>query len=181
MGFKIGQDARLPLYLNIKSTGQRSSELPTNNGYRVTKYWYDRSGVAVDPQDGLITANQGDLFTVVIDIERTKTGAGTDILLTDLLPTGFEIENATISDPYFDGEKLDLSEGRTPVYIGEMDDRLIAHFDGRWRQGSFAFVRYTVRAAYQVNAQIPDATVEEMYSPEINGRSRIQKVTVQSR
>ena len=180
-GFEISQDANLPLYLNVKATGQRRSEQQINNGYKVTKWWYDRSGTAVELKDGLLTANQGDLFTVVIEIDRTRNGTGSDILLTDLLPTGFEIENATIADPQVNGVKLDLSEGRTPVYIGEMDDRLIAHFDDRWRQGSFAFVRYTVRAAYQANAQIPDATVEEMYTPEINGRSLIQKVTVQSR
>ena len=180
-GFEIGQDAKLPLYLNVKSTGQRRSTTQINNGYKVTKWWYDRSGTALDLKDGILSANQGDLFTVVIEVDRTKNGSGSDILLTDLLPTGFEIENATIADPQIDGVKLDLTEGRTPVYIGEMDDRLIAHFDDRWRRGSFALLRYTVRAAYKVNAQIPDAAVEEMYAPEINGRSRIQKVTVQPR
>ena len=62
-----------------------------------------------------------------------------------------------------------------------MDDRFIAHFDDRWYRGNFSFVKYTVRAAYQGMAQIPDATVEEMYAPEVNGRSGIEQVVVQER
>ena len=127
----------------------------------------------------MLSANQGDLFTVVVEIERTKKGIGSNLLLTDLLPTGFEIEDAAITDPQINGVKIDLNEGRKPYFESEMDDRLIAHFDDRWSQGSFAFVRYTVRAAFQGRSQIPDATVEEMYSPEINGRSTIRRTVVQ--
>ena len=180
-GFDIEHDSSTQLFLNVKTTGQRSVTDPLNNGYRVKKWWYDRSGNAVDPEAGRLDVNQGDLFTVVIEIYRTKSGEGSDLLLTDLLPTGFEIEDATLADPQVNGIEVDLSDGETPSFTAAMDDRFIAHFDGRWYRNDHAFVRYTVRAAYQGKAQIPDATVEEMYAPEINGRSGIKQVVVQGR
>ena len=180
-GFEIEHNADAPLYLNVKTTGQRSFTDPLDNGYQVTKWWYDRSGNSVDLTSGALDVNQGDLFTVVVEIDRTKSGFGSDLLLTDLLPTGFEIEDATLADPQINGVELDLSEGKQPYFTAEMDDRFIAHFDDRWYRGNFAFVKYTVRAAYQGKAQIPDATVEEMYAPEVNGRSGIEQVVVQER
>ena len=180
-GFEIGHNAKTPLFLNVKTTGQRRYTSPSDNGYKVTKWWYDRSGEPMLLEDGNLTVNQGELFTVIVEIDRTKRGSGSDLLLTDLLPTGFEIEDATISDPQVNGVEIDLNEGRKPYFTAAMDDRFIAHFDDRWFQGSFAFVRYTVRAAYEGRAQIPDATVEEMYSPATNGRSNIRRTVVQAR
>lgn len=179
-GFEISHNAKTPLYLNVKANGQRRYTSPIDNGYKVSKWWYDRSGEAIDLKDGVLAANQGDLFTVVVEIDRTVDGSGADLLLTDLLPTGFEIESATIADPKIDDIEINLNEGRKPYFRAEMDDRLIAHFDGRWFKENFAFIRYTVRAAYEGTAQIPDATVEEMYAPEINGRSNIGRTTVQA-
>ena len=135
-----------------------------DNGYQVQKFWYDRNGIEVDVSSGVLPAKQGDLFTVVIEVDRTKSGYGTDLLVTDLLPAGFEIENATLGDPTIDGLTLDFEQGMKPSYTASMDDRFIAHFDNRWKQGSFAYVRYSVRASYETNAVIPDAVVEEMYA-----------------
>ena len=177
-GFEIGHNAKTPLFLNVKTTGQRRYSAPINNGYKVSKWWFDRSGALVLLDDGVLSAGQGQLFTVVVEIDRTKRGSGSDILLTDLLPTGFEIEDATLSDPRIDGVKINVNEGRSPYFTAKMDDRLIAHFDDKWFRGSAAFVKYTVRAAYQGMVQIPDATVEEMYSPETNGRSDIRRSVV---
>ena len=172
-GFELKHDASLPLYLNVKSTGQRRGLGLLDNGYQVQKFWYDRNGTEVDVSSGILPAKQGDLFTVVVEVDRTRSGYGTDLLVTDLLPAGFEIENATLGDPTIDGMPLDFDQGMKPSYTSSMDDRFIAHFDNRWKQGSFAYVRYSVRASYETNAVIPDAVVEEMYAPEINGRSNI--------
>ena len=172
-GFELSHDASLPLYLNVKSTGQRRELGLLDNGYRVQKFWHDRNGTEVDVSSGILPVKQGDLFTVVVEVDRTRSGHGTDLLVTDLLPAGFEIENATLGDPTIDGMPLDFEQGMKPSYTALMDDRYIAHFGNRWKQGSFAYVRYSVRASYETNAVIPDAVVEEMYAPEINGRSNI--------
>ena len=59
-----------------------------------------------------------------------------------------------------------------------MDDRYIAHFTGGWRSFDRAIINYNVRAAYAGEMVIPDAHVEFMYAPEINGRSDIKKAVV---
>jgi len=183
-GFKISHSASSALYLNVKSTGRRRGISAQNNGYQVQKWWYDRNGDYVDLTSGVLPAKQGDLYTVVVAIDQTKSGNGSDILLTDLLPAGFEIEKAVLTDPKVDGALstiLNFNSGQSAFYTAEMDDRVIAHFKGRWYKDSFAYVRYTVRAAYETNAIIPDAVVEEMYAPEVNGRSKITESIVAAR
>ena len=130
---------------------------------------------------GSLNANQGDLFTVVIEIDPSKFHNEADLLLTDLLPAGFEIEEAMLKNPEINGIVLDFDEGFKPVYSTSMDDRFIAHFDNKWREKSYAMVRYTVRAAYETTASIPDAAVEQMYAPELSGRSNITRAFVESR
>ena len=173
--------ASQPLYLNIKSQGQRRGRAPIDNGYDVTKSWYDQYGKSVDLSSGSLNANQGDLFTVVIEIDPSKFHNEADLLLTDLLPAGFEIEEAMLKNPEINGIVLDFDEGFKPVYSTSMDDRFIAHFDNKWREKSYAMVRYTVRAAYETTASIPDAAVEQMYAPELSGRSNITRAYVESR
>ena len=172
-GFEISHDASYSLYLNVKSTGQRRGRDMLDIGYKVQKFWFDRAGKKLDLSSGVLEAKQGDLFTVVIEIDRTRSGFGTNLLVTDLLPSGFEIENAILADPKKDGLPIVLVEGMKAAYKASMDDRFIAHFDGRWKKGSFAYVRYTVRSTHASSAIISDAHVEEMYAPEINGRSNI--------
>jgi uncharacterized protein YfaS (alpha-2-macroglobulin family) len=183
-GFKVSHNASSSLYLNVKSTGQRRGVKAQNNGYQVQKWWYDQKGDYVDLTSGVLPAKQGNLYTVVIAIDRRKSGSGSDLLVTDLLPAGFEIEKAVLGDPKVGGvmsATLDFSQGKSAYYTAAMDDRFIAHFNGRWYKDSFAYVRYTVRAAYETNAIIPDAVVEEMYSPEVNGRSEITESIVSGR
>ena len=180
-GFEMKHTASQPLYLNIKSQGQRRGRAPIDNGYDVVKSWYDQYGKSIDLSSGSLKANQGDLFTIVIEIDPSKFHNEADLLLTDLLPAGFEIEEAMLENPKINGITLDFDEGLQPVYSTAMDDRFIAHFDNRWREKSFAMVRYTVRAAYETTASIPDATVEQMYAPELNGRSNITRAFVESK
>jgi len=178
-GFKISHNSSIPLYLNVTARGQRLGLNAQDNGYYVSKWWYDRTGKLIDMSSGVLNAKQGDLFTVVIEVERTKSdGDGSNILVTDLLPSGFEIEDALIATPKIDGKEIDFNNGRQAVYQTAMDDRYIAHFDRSWRKGSYAYVRYTVRAANVTESIIPDAVAEEMYSPEVSGRSEIAKAVV---
>ena len=86
-----------------------------------------------------------------------------------------------MADPKIDGLPMVLEEGINAAYKASMDDRFIAHFDGRWKKGSFAYLRYAVRSTHASSAIISDAHVEEMYAPEINGRSSIITSIVSAR
>ena len=101
-----------------------------------------------------------------------------DLLLSDLLPAGFEIEKSLISPPKVGDLLVDLETGKKPDYTAHMDDRFLAHFESRWYQGNQAVISYVVRAAYSTEAKIGDAHVEHMYAPEIYGRSTVASAVV---
>jgi alpha-2-macroglobulin len=207
MPIKLGANAEIPLTaaqiangfdirhngdeLNLVAeiVGARSSVNSIDNGYIVTKTWYDRDGLPIDigtsniAGGGLISAKQGDLFTVVVEIDRSKKTEQGDLLLTDLLPSGFEIEKGIVATPTFSDETgnryaLDFENARVPTFEQSMDDRFIAHFQDRWNTKDYGMLRYTVRAAYDTQAVVPDAHVEHMYAPEISGRSSAASVIV---
>ena len=96
-GFKVKHSSDLQLSLNAELVGPRKNRIPADNGYNVQKWWFDAEGKHVDDQ--LITAQQGQLFTVVIQINKTSTNRDGDVLITDLLPAGFEIEDALVAPP----------------------------------------------------------------------------------
>ena len=180
-GFEISQSEAPTMYVSSELFGSRNGMIPIDNGYKVTKEWYDTKGAIIDMSNGVLEANQGDLFTVVVTIEKSGLESFGDLLLTDLLPSGFEIEKASMSPPKFNGQAIDFDDGPQPDHIEFMDDRFVAHYEQRWRGKQQAKLSYVVRAAYQTEAQIADAHVEHMYAPEISGRSYIAHVTTTSK
>ena len=191
-GFEIRHNGSSTLNIVSETSGTRSSYSAVSHGYSVTKHIYDSDGHPVEPfgfatsEQLLFTAEQGELFTVVIDIDSNNRERLNDLLLTDLLPSGFELENGLVSQPkIFDNAgdlvELDIVEGRRPSFRQNMDDRFIAHFRDEWGPNTFATVTYTMRAAYETEAVIPDAHVEHMYAPEVNGRSNSSLVLVERR
>ncbi|MDA9250026.1 MG2 domain-containing protein [bacterium] len=191
-GFEIRHNGSSALQLVSETSGTRSSFSAVSNGYIVTKHIYNSDGHPVEPfgfstsEHLLFTAKQGELFTVVIDIDHANRERLDDLLLTDLLPSGFELENSVVSQPkIFDNDgnlvELDIVEGLRPSFRQNMDDRFVAHFRGEWRSNTFATVTYTMRAAYETEAAVPDAHVEHMYAPEVNGRSNSSLVLVARR
>ena len=185
-GFELRYSADVPLVLNASITGRRQTIQPVDNGFKIRKYWYDADGAPIDLSNGVLEARQGDLFTVLLDIQATHDTQNDDMLLTDLLPSGFEIEDSLISPPrefFEDGGfiYLDLDAGKKPVLVQKLDDRIISHFQGSWQYSSHAVLAYTVRAAYTGEMTIPDAHAEHMYAPEISGRSSVTRAIVRER
>ena len=149
--------------------GPRKDRTQIDNGYKIQKWWFDDKGKHVDGQ--LITAQQGQLFTVVIHINKSSENRNGDLLMTDLLPAGFEIEDAYVVSPSLSSVGIFDEDFTEPDYKANMDDRYIAHFENRWYKNEKALLKYTVRSAYTGEVQIGGAHIEHMYAPEINGRS----------
>lgn len=179
-GFELHHRSKTPLILNAEVYGKRTGLGSINRGFEVKKYWHDKDGNEVDLSNGVLESQQGDLFTVVLEIERTSDKKLGDILITDLLPAGFEIEDTQIANPMVDGLEVNFGLGEKPDYTALMDDRFIAHFEDRWFRG-YALLKYVVRAAYVAESQISDAQIEHMYSPDIYGRSPIAKAIVKEK
>lgn len=182
-GFDLRHTSALLLVLNAEIVGRRETIQSVDNGISIKKYWHDALGVPIDLSNGVLEATQGDLFTVVLELEATLSTNFEDLLITDLLPSGFELEETLISPPKVfleDGSfvEIALDFGKTPSSIQKMDDRYVAHFQDSWRSGDNAVLAYTIRAAYAGEMTIPDAHAEQMYAPEISGRSTVARAIV---
>ena len=175
-GFTVEHNGSGTLYLNADITGRRLTTTAVDNGFDVRKLWINEAGEIISANQQSINVKQGDVYTVMIAVSATSKHGEGNLMLTDLLPSGFEIEANPASSPFFydkEKRKIELSDysGRDPVWTESMDDRYVANFDHYWYEKDHVIAYYQVRAVYPGEMVIPDAHVELMYRPEINGRS----------
>ena len=111
------------------------------------------------------------MFTVVIQVNKTSKNRDGDVLITDLLPAGFEIEDALVAPPSLSSVGVYHESDVEPDYQANMDDRFVAHFADRLYLKDNILLSYVVRSAYTGEVQIGGAHIEHMYAPEVNGRS----------
>ena len=168
-GFELKHNSELSLSLNAELVGSPKSSLMVDNGYSLEKWWFKANGDLID--NAYLNAEQGQLFTVVIHAKKTSRSSGGDLLLTDLLPTGFEIEDASLTEPYLDSVGMYEENNLDPDYRANLDDRFIAHFEDGLPRNKGVLISYVVRAAYAGEVRIGGAHIEHMYEPDQNGRS----------
>lgn len=163
-----------PVWWSAFATGSPSSPPPAiESGLRVGKQITDRSGNRVDLQ----TIRQGDRLVIILDVRSTTQDAN-PVIMADLLPAGFEIE--TLLSPADAGERGayrwlgDLSNTKVSE---ARDDRFVAALDltnrDRYRMA------YIIRAVTPGEFAIPGVVAEDMYDPEVFGRSEPGRITIQ--
>jgi hypothetical protein len=149
----------------ISSTG---AYRPEDNYLKVRRQFYDRTG---NPLTGT-TFRQNDLVIVSVTLEKAYDNAIENIVITDLLPAGFEIENPRTKEiPGMDW----IKDGTDPLSLDVRDDRI--HF----------FVNATApkqRYYYAVRAVSPGVftqgpvSADAMYNGEIHSYHGAQVVRV---
>ncbi|NNU16569.1 alpha-2-macroglobulin family protein [Parvularcula sp. ZS-1/3] len=149
------------------------SEAPTatSQGIEVTKAITDTAGNEVD----LTTLARGDRVIVKLTLNRAEQRRA-QLVVTDLLPAGLEIEAVldpgdAVSGPYrFLGRltRADIAEAR--------DDRFVASVI-RAGNDPFSFA-YIARAVTPGSFTLPGAVTEDMYRPQIFGRSASREMVI---
>lgn len=162
-----------PIWLTALTRGTPAeAPAPTREGVWIEKSITDTSGRPVN----LDQVKQGDRLVVGIEMQSEFTRLS-PFIIADLLPAGFEIEtilgpeDGTTNGPYaFLGELsyANVSEAR--------DDRFIVAIDARDDRARFGYI---VRAVTPGTFAMPGAVVEDMYRPDVFGRSAYGKVTIQ--
>ncbi len=131
---------------------------PVEEGLSVLREFLTRDGAPIDPA----TIAQGDLIVV-----RTKiqSGAGPleNVVIENLLPSGFEVENPRLKTT----ETLKWATGNTtePEYMDIRDDRILIFTDlpdAKW-YNFYALLRVVNPGTFAV----PPVQAEAMYSPNI--------------
>ncbi len=127
---------------------------PVSQGISIKRTFLDRSGTPL-AKDAEI--RQGDLLQVQLEIlpERTVT----DLVVADLLPGCFEIENPRLTAD---------AEGEQDARVREevRDDRLLLFVNRLAEKKAFRYV-YQVRAVSRGGFVLPPAAVEAMYDPAV--------------
>jgi uncharacterized protein YfaS (alpha-2-macroglobulin family) len=137
------------------------AEKETEHGVKAWREYFDSAGRPVDPS----TLRQGDLVIVRITVD--PLGRELDqLVIEDLLPAGWEIENPnlmTTSTPFW------LRNQTEPArYRDARDDRMLFFTGAMARQSVF---HYAARAVTPGVFRHPPLTVSGMYDPEIRSVS----------
>lgn len=123
---------------------------------KVRKRFYDRYGT---PLSGT-TFKQNDLIIVGITLERSFNTPVENVVITDLLPAGFEIENPRTKEiPGMDW----IKDGSTPTALDVRDDRI--HFFVDLDNNKQTYY-YAVRAVSPGNYKMGPVSADAMYNGE---------------
>jgi alpha-2-macroglobulin len=135
------------------------------NGFSIERRYYTLDGKEAD----VTQAKQNERFVVVLKVTENNAFASR-VLVTDLLPAGFEIDNPSLVS------SADLQNfewlGPTDAAHSEFrTDRFVAAFDRSAGSPREFTVAYVVRAVTPGTYALPAASVEDMYRPELSART----------
>lgn len=179
-GKVVGKVNGKPLKLSAKQLGGNNVELVTNGEGRLYYYWesegisasgaykeedsyikvrrsfYDRYGRTISGN----TFSQNDLVIVKITLDKSYSGGVENIVITDLLPAGFEIENPRTKE--IPGMEW-ITDASTPVSLDVRDDRINLFVD-LFRPSQTYY--YAVRAVSPGIYKMGPVSADAMYNGE---------------
>jgi alpha-2-macroglobulin len=137
----------------ISSTGAYKEE---DSYLKVRKRFYDRFGKPITGN----TFKQNDLVVIGISLEKNYTGTVENVVITDLLPAGFEIENPRTKEvPGMDW----IKDGHTPTALDVRDDRIHFFVDANGNKQTYYYV---ARAVSPGNYKMGPVSADAMYNGE---------------
>lgn len=148
----------------ISSSGAYKEE---DNYLKVRKRFYDRFGSPIHGN----TFKQNDLVIIGITLERSFNTAIENVVITDLLPAGFEIENPRTKEiPGMDW----IKDAAVPTALDVRDDRIHFFVDANNNKQVYY---YAVRAVSPGNYKMGPVNADAMYNGEYhsyNGAGEIR-------
>ncbi|MFH0924113.1 MAG: MG2 domain-containing protein [bacterium] len=135
---------------------KKPQSLQQDEGLKIRRCFLDNKGEQVD----LTNVRQGDLIVVEIKVQSLSSTLE-NVVVTDLLPTGLEIENARLSTS---ASLAWIKQDITPDYLDIRDDRINIFLRIPAEEKSYY---YTTRAVTVGNFKVPAIRAEAMYDPNI--------------
>jgi alpha-2-macroglobulin len=157
----VKNNGSLPMYYHLMAEGTRleSGKDTVSNGLSVSREYRDENGKTVN----LDSVAQGELVVVTLKINCSKQLD--NLVVVDLLPGGFEVDNPRLASRGRLG--FDPPCSFNPAYQDFRDDRVILFSEQV--DGDLEF-SYSVRAVTPGKFLVPGLLAEAMYDPEIYGR-----------
>ncbi len=147
---------RLYYYWVSEGIGNGTQYVEEDKFIRVRKRFFDRNGIALVGT----TFKQNDLIIVALTLENTYSTPIENIVITDLLPAGFEIENPRTKEiPGMDW----IKDATTPDALDVRDDRINFFTNlGSTKQTFY----YAVRAVSPGSYKMGPVSADAMYNGE---------------
>lgn len=161
--YTVSNTGTAPLFVNFTLAGipERAEMKEIKEGIGITRSFRTQQGA---PFEGAVY-DHGESY--LVDLAIVCNNLSKNVIVADLLPAGFEIENPRLDADVLAGQKLDGAA--TPAYLEIRDDRLVVAFDAL-EAGAHHFY-YLVRAVTPGSFQYPPVHAECMYDPAVRGTS----------
>ena len=149
-------NGRLYYFWTAEGISASGSYKEEDNYLRVRKRFYDRFGNAINGN----TFKQNDLVIIGITLERSYSTDIENVVITDILPAGFEIENPRTKEiPGMDW----IKDAATPRALDVRDDRIHFFTDAVYNKRTFY---YAVRAVSPGIFKMGPVSADAMYKGE---------------
>ncbi len=135
------------------------------DGFAITRGYYNLAGEEVN----ISQARQNERYVVVLNITEANDWPSR-VLVTDLLPAGFEIDNPSLVNSA-SLANFDWIGEVQPAHSEFRNDRFVAAFDRAAGDNREITLAYVVRAVTPGSYQHPAASVEDMYRPQLSART----------
>ena len=157
----------------VTTVAAPSAQLPAGgDGFTIERTYY-----TLDGQEANITqATQNERYVVVLHVVGSNDWAQR-ILVTDLLPAGFEIDNPSMVNSA-QLSNFDWLTDVQPAHVEFRYDRFVAAFDQTGDAEKELTFAYVVRAVTPGTYDHPAATVEDMYRPQFAARTAMGRMEV---
>lgn len=143
-------------------------------GFSIERSYYTHEGTAANVSE----ARQNERYVAVLKVTESNDWPSR-VLITDLLPAGFEIDNPSL---------VDSAQLSNFEWIGQVEaahtefrsDRFVAAFDRSAGDNREITLAYVVRAVTPGTYDHPAASVEDMYRPQFSARTATGRMEVQA-
>ncbi len=169
----ISNNSSEPLEAVLTTVAAPLDPLPAGgDGFAIERTYY-----TLDGEEANVTeAAQNERYVVVLKVTE-RNAWPSRVLISDLLPAGFQIDNPSIvgSAALVNFHWLGDIE---PAHVEFRDDRFIAAFNRDGSSDREFNLAYVVRAVTPGDYAHPAATVEDMYRPQFSARTSTGRMQV---
>ncbi|PZM13625.1 alpha-2-macroglobulin family protein [Rhizobium tubonense] len=164
-----------PLQASVTTVASPKQPLTAGgDGFKIERAYYTLGG----DEANVSQVKQNERYVVVLKVTQTNSWPS-KIMITDLLPAGFEIDNpglvnsAQLSNFDWIGEV-------EPAHVEFRSDRFIAAMDRTGDDNGEITLAYVVRAVTPGTYDQPGANVEDMYRPQFFARTATGRMEVEA-
>ncbi|EKF18784.1 alpha-2-macroglobulin family protein [Nitratireductor pacificus] len=155
-----------PVNAVITTVAAPQQPLPAGGeGFTIARTYYRLDGTEMNVSE----ARQNERYVVVLNVTEANAWPSR-ILVSDLLPAGFEIDNPRLVGSA-DLANFEWLGETSAVHTEFRDDRFIAAFDRNGGSERDFRLAYVVRAVTPGVYTHPAASVEDMYRPQLSART----------